>query len=181
MFCFELILLFFSFTKVYIWFFCFVFVKIRLHYFAQKDSFACGPASLRMIFKHLGVDMDEKRLEKLMDSKAGVGTSHHNLIEEVEREGFKHFDKKEGEVDEILKFLDDGYPVLVNYFNPLGKVGHFSVVVGYDLKDEVLILADPANGNDYCLKFEEFKDLWHNSNNTLKGWFMVVFREKLSF
>jgi hypothetical protein len=36
------------------------------------------------------------------------------------------------------------------------------------VQDKLFYLADPANGEDYCLSFDEFCDLWHSGGGTIK-------------
>jgi predicted double-glycine peptidase len=58
----------------------------------------------------------------------------------------------------------------VNYFNPVTRVGHFAVIKG--VEDRHVVLADPQNGDNFKLSFEEFEKLWHNMDKTLWRWMM---------
>lgn len=132
-----------------------------------------------MIFEHLGKDYSEEKMIRLCHAMPKEGTSHKHLIEEVAAEGFVHKEERNGTIEDIIRYIRDGYPVLVNYLNPLSRHGHYAVVDGFDENEQVLIFADPANGNDYTLHWDEFKSLWHDGDNASKGWMLVVGREKI--
>ena len=158
----------------------FVFVmKLKIRYYPQYASYSCGPVSLKMVFDHLGKHYSEEKLIKLCHAIPNNGTSHEHLIEEVKREGFKFVEGHNGSINDIIFYLNNGYPVIVNYINPLSGGGHYSVIDGYDEKENVLIFADPSNGNDYTLHFNKFKKLWHNSKGISIGWFLIIGREKI--
>ena len=154
-------------------------MKLSLKYHPQYKSFSCGPVSLRMVFEHLGKHYSENKMISLCHAMPKIGTSHEQMIEEVEKEGFKYIQKENGTVKEIINFIDDGYPVIVNYLNPLSNGGHHTVIQGYNKKEKILIFADPSNGNDFSLHFKEFEELWHDGNNSSKGWFLVIGRDKI--
>ena len=155
-------------------------MKLRLKYYPQKKGFSCGPTSLRMVFEHLGKKYSEEKMIKLCHAIPKHGISHKHMIEEVKNEGFKLVERDKGKIEDIINFLENGYPVIVNYLNPLSKRGHYSVIIGYNDKEKVLIFADPSNGMDFSLEYEEFKKRWHNLKNTSIGWYLVVGREKIT-
>lgn len=70
-------------------------------------------------------------------------------------------------------------PPIVNYYNPVSSCGHYAVVQGYSPEEEMLYLADPRNGEDYTLSFSEFRKLWHDEENTSRGWCLIIGREKI--
>ncbi|MAE42926.1 hypothetical protein CMO93_04085 [Candidatus Woesearchaeota archaeon] len=153
-------------------------MKIKLKYYPQHKDYSCGPSALRMVFEHLGKHYSEEKMIQLCKAMPKIGTSHNHLIEEVKKEGFYCLEKDHGKIKDIIESLEQGYLPLINYYNPLSNSGHYSVICGYDSNEELLFLADPANGNDYTLSYGEFKKLWHNFLNNSKGWFLLVGRSK---
>lgn len=115
----------------------------------------------------------------LCHSMPKTGTSHKHMIEEIEIENFRYIQKNNGTIENIITFLDSGYPVIINYYNPLSRCTHYSVIEGYNSKEKILILADPANGNDYSLHYKEFESLWYDEKITSKGWLLIIGREKI--
>ncbi len=156
-------------------------MKLDIKYYPQHEDYSCGPVSLRMVFEHLGRKYSEKKMISLCKALPKTGTSHKRMIDEVKNEGFTFIAGNNKSIADITKFLDAGYPVIVNYFNPLVKKGHYSVVEGYDKDEKVLMLADPANGQDYTLSWNEFNKLWTNYKKTSKHWMLVVGREEVPF
>lgn len=151
-------------------------MKINLQYFPQHTATSCGPACLRMVFSHLGIQYSEEKLIRLCKTTAN-GTSHEHLLDEIKREGLSFEAKSHGTIKQLVMYIDNGYPVIINYCEPFSDEGHYAVVSGYDAKEELLILADPCNGNDFCIFWDEFISRWHNENNSSKGWYVVVGRE----
>lgn len=154
-------------------------MKLRLKYFPQSENYDCGPAVLRMIFEHLGRDYSEEKLIKLCNAIPKKGTTHEDLIKEVENEGFRHREMENAHIKNILTFLNNGYPVIVNYINPLSSRGHYSIVIGYDLKEKILIFADPSNGADFTMHEDEFLKMWHSGTENTKRWLLIIGREKI--
>lgn len=153
-------------------------MKLRLRYFPQSESYACGPAVLRMIFEHLGRDYSEEKLIKLCKAAPKKGTTHEDMIKEVENEGFRHHEMENAQLKDIRHFLDNGYPVIVNYINPLSARGHYAIIIGYDLKEKILIFADPSNGADFTMHEDDFFELWHSGTENTKRWLLIIGREK---
>jgi len=154
-------------------------MKLSLQYYPQTEKHSCGPVSLRMIFEHLGKTYSEEELIALCRAIPKLGTNHKNLIKGVKNEGFEYIEKNKGTVDEIMRFIDEGRPVIVNYYDTLSKSGHYAVVSGYDKKEKIIILADPKKGNDHTLYWDEFEKIWHNRNNSSKRWYLVIGRGKI--
>ena len=152
-------------------------MKIALKYYSQYKDYSCGPISLMMIFEHLGIHYTREKMIDLCHAMPKIGTSNEHIIDEIQNEGLKFQEKKKGDIKDIIRSLENGYPVLVNYFNPLFQCGHYSVVNGYNKQEKIVILADPANGKDFTLSWEEFSRLWHNGNNTIQGWYVIIGRE----
>lgn len=155
-------------------------MKINLKYFPQHKDYSCGPVCLRMIFTHLGRVYTEDKLVYLCHTSKKSGTSHQHLIDEIKKEGFVYLIRTKGAISDIVEFIEAGYPVVVNYLEPFSEEGHYAVVSGYDLKEKIVILADPCNGNDYSLKWDDFEKHWHNGNNSSQGWMLIVGRESIN-
>jgi len=155
-------------------------MKIKLNYYAQYKNYSCGPIALKMVFDRLGVECTREEMIELCEAMPQVGTDHESMVKAVEK--YKHLavkQKSDATVQDILCLLESGYPVIVNYTNPLGKHGHYSVINGYDQERELFIFADPANGKDFTLSYTEFEDAWHSGSGTLEKWLMVVGRENV--
>jgi len=145
-------------------------VTHKVRHKAQQKTFTCGPTCLEMLFDFYDIAHDPEKLEDLCRSSAEYGTHNHHLVEAAESLGAEVIVKEDAVIDDIIDVLNSGHPILVNYFNPVSKVGHFGIVKG--LEDDVLLFADPKNGDDYQLSVEDFSGLWHNHDKTIRGWMM---------
>lgn len=150
---------------------------IPIKYYPQYKDYSCGPVSLRMVFEYLGKHYSEAKMIALCKAMPKRGTSHRHMIEAVNKSGLNYEERLNGKIKDLIKLIDLKCPVIINYYNPSFKSGHYSVVRGYDRKKRTIIMADPANGRSYMLSWSKFKRLWHNSNNTSKGWFLIIKRK----
>jgi ABC-type bacteriocin/lantibiotic exporter with double-glycine peptidase domain len=155
-------------------------MKIELKYFPQHTEYSCGPACLKMIFHHLGLDYSEKKLIKLCHTIEKTGTSHEHLVNEVKKEGFVYLEHHKGTIKQLIAYVENGYLPLVNYIEPISKESHYAIVCGYDAKKEEFIFADPSNGYDFSLHYENFRKHWYNEWHTSKGWFLIIGREQIN-
>src|SRR5262249_23825321 len=137
---------------------------------AQSKKYNCGPTALAMLLDFYEVPHVEEELEALCETSSRHGTHHENIVKAAKSLGAGVCVHQNATIVDIEEVLERGHPVLVNYFNPLTRVGHFAVIKGVD--DGHMVFADPKNGDNYRLSFEEFEKLWHNHDKTLKRWMM---------
>lgn len=137
---------------------------------AQDKKYNCGPISLEMLLNFYDIPHVAEELEALCETSPRHGTRHSGIVKAAKTLGARVVEKENANIDDIVVMLESGHPVLVNYFNPLTHVGHFAIIKGVD--DGAVILADPKNGDNYRLSFEEFDGYWHNHDKTLVRWMM---------
>jgi tetratricopeptide (TPR) repeat protein len=78
-----------------------------------------------------------------------------------------------GDLDTIRRFINSGYPVLVEkgtYLTDLAGVyswmGHYQVVTGYDDEKQEFIAQDSYVGADHIVPYDEMERNWRAFNNT---------------
>jgi len=148
---------------------------MELKYYSQKrGTSSCGPVCLKMVFEYFGKKVSDKRLFKVCETIKGKGTSHKKMVEVSRKNGFKVQAKNESSIKEIMKYIDKKKPAIVNYINPKSCRGHYSVVKEYNSKKKELIFADPSNGNNFKMNFNDFKKRWFNRNKTSPQWMMTI-------
>jgi hypothetical protein len=65
-------------------------------------------------------------------------------------------------IEDVLKCVYYGFPVVVLQYHHSGGGGHDRVIIGYNLSRRELILNDPSNyGQGYRMSFDEFDGLWN--------------------
>ena len=144
------------------------------HYFQKKKSSACGPVSLKIVFKYRGKTISAQELIKECKTTKGRGTSHKKMIEVSKKNGFKVKAKNKNSINDIIQNINEKNPVIVNYINPKSGRGHYSIIKDYNPKKEQLIFADPSNGNNFKMNFNDFNKRWFNKNKTSPQWMMVL-------
>jgi len=127
-----------------------------------------------MLLGFYGVSYDPTEIETICDARPGKGTDNNNLVKAIEAAGMGPTVKENASLDDIIGAIKEGNPVVVNYFNCKSNVGHYSIVKGVDMDKNVLLLADPKNGDDYLLTFDHFQKHWHNHAKTIYAWMMYV-------
>ncbi len=133
-------------------------MKVPFEY--QKEEYHCGPASLRMMLKAYGVNLDltEAELGYFCNTNVkGKGTWVRDMNKFLKLLGLKY---NIIGVKEIKKELKKGNPLLVSY-SISGVCRHLAVVT--KLKDyrksPILYLNDPYYGKDWKYPLETFQML----------------------
>ncbi len=138
---------------------------IKLKPFKQSRGY-CGPACLKMVLSAYGITKSEKYLAELTKSSRITGCSEENILKAAVTFGFSGYIKKDSSIKEIQKLINNGIPVIVDWFSP-EQAGHYSVVVGFE-KDKIQ-LADPHFGKVKKHKIDWFEERWFDLPFDSKG------------
>lgn len=147
-------------------------MKHAVKHKTQTNTYNCGPTCLEMLLDFYGMPYEPDEIDLLCETSPRGGTRNHKLVEAAEQLGARVMVKENAALEDIVKALESGHPVLVNYFNCKSGVGHFGIVKGVDEEKQAFLLADPKNGDDYPLTFEHFSQHWHNHAKTIHAWMM---------
>jgi predicted double-glycine peptidase len=142
------------------------------HLVIQDTSYDCGPASLLNVL-HLKKDLthNEAELTALCGAHPRVGTSHEHMAKVAKKIGLEVVDEKQNaSMRDIEKNIDAHAYVIVNYFEPFGRDGHYAVVTEYD--DRAIYLRDSWFGL-LRLDKEDFTRFWFSSDH-IKGWYLAL-------
>jgi hypothetical protein len=119
--------------------------------FQQTTSYTCGPAVLVTLLKYHDRDGDEMIIADQARCTPEKGTNPENMVVWLESNGFRVTWGEQGSLDLLRSNLEQGVPTLVEWID---YGGHWVLVVGYDtkgtedLRDDVVVFADPADGHD---------------------------------
>lgn len=138
----------------------------------QPDNYSCGPTCLAMVLDFFGRTYERDALVEQCKTKPGRGTDNHALVFAIVSHGLCAHTRQNATVEHIKEHLHDKAAIIINYFNPVSKVGHFAVVQGVDEKH--IYLSDPKNGDGYHLSHETFTTHWHNHSKTLDAWMVTI-------
>lgn len=128
---------------------------IKIKPFRQTAGL-CGPASLKMVFDYYGVSVPEAQIAKAAGATRKKGVTPKGLVRAARKFGFRAVFKENGTFFDIRRFIRQGIPVIVDWFSE--DEGHYSVVVGIDAKN--IILIDPELGGRRKMPLKKFLRVW---------------------
>ncbi|MDO8183736.1 MAG: C39 family peptidase [bacterium] len=158
-------------------------MKLAIPHRRQLNDYMCGPATLQMVLAFLGEQKTQRKIRKLMKASPRELKSHgmdnYKMVRGIQRAGFYAYVNEDSNINELKSFINQGYPVVVNYIEPSNDDGHFAVVKGYNSLLRTIVLNDPWNGDDFILSEKQFLIRWHakwwRHDNSYKGhWLMVA-------
>lgn len=139
--------------------------KIKSYFVAQKPSY-CGPASAVMILKIFGYDFTQTKIGDMCKTEVGKGTHPQVLIDAVEELTTEMVKGVWIDVNHIVDlkselrlWLEQGALVIIDYKKnilfPDAKTAHYSVVVG--VEGEEIVVLDPSGkkGGVYLADIEK--------------------------
>lgn len=150
-------------------------MKLKVPYHEQETTYTCAVATLRMIFDFLGVENHKGELMKVLNPDEKEGVHHSKIIDFTQEVGLYSYVNNEATLDEIRFYLEEGFPVVVNYLNPSDDEGHYAVIIGFE--NDNFILNDPWNGEGFLISFTDFEKRWISGDGNNLKWLMVVSKE----
>ena len=139
----------------------------------QELSYSCGPCSILNVL-HLKGDFSqsEESPTQLCGAVKGVGTSNGSLVDGCLQVGLEVMEtKNDAELKDIEKNIDQGYYVIVNYFDAFSGAGHYSIVTDYD--EEAVYILDCSFGL-FRLEKKDFLKHWHNKSKSIFRWYVAL-------
>ena len=147
----------------------------------------CGPASLKMVLVHYGIECTEEDLAKLCGTDSDLGTSDQDIKKAAESFGFTVEIKNNSTFEDIQAWLGKKVPVIVNWFTR-GRTdyseeevpdGHLSVVVGLD--NEHIYLQDPEIGKLRKITRDDFMKVWFDfTGEYINSWDEMIIRQLIA-
>ena len=135
----------------------------------------CAPANLSMALSYWGWQGDKDTVGPVVkpDPK-DKNVMPYEMAEYVrENTDLGAVVRVGGDLDTIRRFINSGYPVLVEkgtYLRDLTGVvswmGHYQVVTGYDDEKQEFITQDSYVGADHIVPYDEMERNWRAFNNT---------------
>ena len=129
--------------------------------YKRQGPYECGPASLYMVLKYWGVNVDYRDIvDSILEGKS---TPLSNMVEYAGKLGF-YATTAHVTVDDLKYYIDEGWPVIVLQWASLSyKNGHYRVVIGYN--NNGFIVHDPSDGPSITLSYDYFIKLWKKCGN----------------
>jgi predicted double-glycine peptidase/lysophospholipase L1-like esterase len=130
---------------------------------AQETPWTCGPAALRAVLAHYGINVEEGWLANLIGNVPVLGVRPPVLVEGARKLGCVATLGYFSDVNALRPFLANEVPVIVivdSFLHP-GKQGHYVVVT--EVGADTVTLMDPhVEGNKRVLGHADFEQRWWN-------------------
>ncbi|MBI4147009.1 peptidase C39 family protein [Candidatus Woesearchaeota archaeon] len=135
-------------------------------YYKQQTDYTCGAACMRMALTALGINKTEKQLAKLMGSAPKVGTWYKEFPALAEKYTLNYVVNRNSTLAD-LKRLSKTYIVIIAYYLPEEKCGHYAIVRKIDQR---IHLIDPEYGPKHLLPVRTFLQRWHGHKDKKRRW-----------
>ena len=132
--------------------------------FYQQEENQCGPATLAMVMRTEGLDVDPEQLKEQLYLPEKQGSLQVEMLATTRRHGLLAY-LLHPELQDVLTEVAAGNPVVIlqNLSFDWYPLWHYAVVIGYDLNDEVIILRSGSNQR-LLMPFTTFEHTWARSN-----------------
>ena len=147
---------------------------MQILFYKQQTDYTCGPASMRMILSALKIKKSEKELAQLLKTRRKTGTKNKSFSLLAKRLNLPSIAKKNSSFQELKAYQNKNYLIILNYFHPEEKIGHYAVLKKIDKK--YIYLLDPAFGKNHKYSLAEFKKIWKGKHEKTRRWFFALKR-----
>ena len=161
---------------------------MKIPYRHQITDVSCGAAVVEMVLKHCGIIRSQKEIIQLLqfDDHGATNTSLRRLLESLRipcQVYAQQSQDKESHIPvlptnalpQLMKHLDAGNLVILNYLSEDGETGHYVLVHSHD--NEYLIVNDPdpvRGGPSVVLQQDYLEQRWISGDKKWQKWFLVI-------
>jgi len=129
----------------------------------QETPWTCGPAALRAVLAHYGIDVAEPELSLAAATAPALGARPEGMVAAAARYGARGDAFIMNSVGELADLLALGVPpiIIVDSWTRPGKVGHYVVVTEIDPERGLATIMDPHNESHWrTLTLRELDERW---------------------
>lgn len=105
-------------------------------------------------------------------TNAKVGTPNKTMLKVLNYYKIPYQQKFNASIAEIKKSIDLGFPVLIDFIEPVDNEFHYAIATGYTAKK--IVLQDPANGKDFTINQTDLLKRWRGSKKKYRHWMLIV-------
>ncbi|MEM3113040.1 MAG: peptidase C39 family protein [Candidatus Pacearchaeota archaeon] len=147
---------------------------VYIPYYKQETQYTCGPACMRMVLDSLGIKKSERQITKLLGTNKIRGTNHRDFVSLAEKYKLRYSVHREASIEDLKHYYKNHYKIIVCYFHPKERVGHYAVIK--KLTPTKITLMDPTDGPDKTYSLKYFDKFWSSRKtyNKEKSWFMAM-------
>lgn len=143
-------------------------------YYEQETNYTCGPACMRMVLAKIGIEKSEKEVAKLLGTNKVVGTKNKDFVNLAEKYKLQYSVHRNSSITNLNYFFKKGYQIIICYFHPKEKQGHYAVI--RSMRNNKITLMDPIDGPNHTYSIKNFEKYW-KSTKTFEGekaWFIAI-------
>lgn len=133
--------------------------------FYPQEAYQCGPAALATVLDYRGVEVTPDTLSGRLFIPERKGSLQIEMVATARSHGLLAY-RLPTDIESILREIDAGNPVLVmqNLSVSWWPRWHYAVIVGYDLKESILILRS-GTIQRHKIDFYTFRNTWDKADN----------------
>ena len=142
----------------------------------------CGPASMSMILAYYKHNVSQEQVAGFIDkgSFEKDGVDRRDLVLFARREGFIASPRYNLMLDDIIKNIDSGFPILARVKSGREQA-HYCVIKGYQTDPNLLWVNDPGDKRGYIYPYRVFRQIWNRTKcNGCEGskYYGIIIRKK---
>ena len=134
----------------------------HIPFFKQLDDHSCGPATLQMVLGAYGIEITQKAAAEEARTTEEIGTSTAAIVAVLEKYGLKVEAGNGRALEDLKRATAEEKIVIICYTERGDNWGHYSLVLGFE--DGNIILLDPQeeNGEHPPFPTQEFEERWND-------------------
>jgi len=146
----------------------------QLPFHKQETDYTCGAAAMRMVLEFCGIKKSEGQVAKLLGTNKAKGTGNKSFPMVAEKFRLNHASLRNATIADLKAYQKKGFAVIIGYFYPPEKFGHYSVLSKID--SQYIRFNDPLFGDEHKYRLTYFKKIWKSDpgDDNEKRWFFAV-------
>lgn len=146
----------------------------QILFYKQEIDYTCGAASMRMALESCNIKKSEKQIVKLLRTSKSKGTWNKDFPVVAEKFKLNHVSMRDAAINDLKEYQKKGFAIIIGYFHPIEKFGHYAVLKKIDSKK--IYLLDPYFGDKHSYDLDYFKKIWKNDpkHDGENHWFFAV-------
>jgi len=146
--------------------------KIENFTIVQQERKWCALASMEMIARYYGYNIDQMQISIESDTPIERGMTLSAILKYLDRLKILMLNvahRHGGDIEEIKRYIDNNIPVIWLHYAPAGRgwSPHVAVVIGYDDTARRMVIAEPSCGCEMMLPYREFLRWWQKTDNLM--------------
>jgi len=133
----------------------------KFPYHKQEKEYSCGAAAMRMALEFFGMKKSEEEVAKIMGTSWNGGTLNKSFPELAEKLKLNYSVMRNASLDDLKRFLKNGFVVIMGYHYSPRKIGHYSVLKKIGRKN--IYFWDPHFGPEHKYSIAHFMNVWKSS------------------